>query len=159
MCDRETGASRGFAFLAYANQKSTVLAVDNFNGIDILGRKIRVDHVLDYKAPEERQAEKAGSSSSRKEKYAQMVTEDLFSDVFASLKSSAQPAAEVNPDQEAAATSAIDDGASEASKTKRRRTREESELRDKFLRGTLSETEYLEEKKKLKMALKAKRLT
>jgi len=30
--DRETGKSRGFAFLAYEDQRSTDLAVDNFNG-------------------------------------------------------------------------------------------------------------------------------
>lgn len=30
--DKETGKSRGFAFLAYEDQRSTILAVDNFNG-------------------------------------------------------------------------------------------------------------------------------
>ena len=33
--DRETGKSRGFAFLAYEDQRSTILAVDNFNGIEL----------------------------------------------------------------------------------------------------------------------------
>lgn len=30
--DKKTGKSRGFAFLAYEDQRSTILAVDNFNG-------------------------------------------------------------------------------------------------------------------------------
>jgi RNA-binding motif X-linked protein 2 len=31
--DKVTGKSRGFAFIAYEDQRSTVLAVDNFNGV------------------------------------------------------------------------------------------------------------------------------
>lgn len=31
--DKGTGRSRGFAFLKYEDQRSTVLAVDNFNGV------------------------------------------------------------------------------------------------------------------------------
>lgn len=38
------GESKGFAFLKYEDQRSTVLAVDNLNGITILDRNIRVDH-------------------------------------------------------------------------------------------------------------------
>ncbi|KAJ3204651.1 hypothetical protein HDU82_005694 [Entophlyctis luteolus] len=48
--DRETGKSRGFAFLAYEDQRSTVLAVDNMNGTTLVGRTLRVDHVKDYRA-------------------------------------------------------------------------------------------------------------
>ena len=47
--DRETGKSKGHAFLGYDDQRSTILAVDNLNGIQILGRTIKVDHVLNYK--------------------------------------------------------------------------------------------------------------
>lgn len=49
--DKKTGASLGYCFLGYKDQRSTILAVDNFNGSTLLGRRIRVDHVLDYKAP------------------------------------------------------------------------------------------------------------
>lgn len=49
--DKETGKSKGFAFLAYLDQRSTVLAVDNLNGIKLAGRTLRVDHVKDYKPP------------------------------------------------------------------------------------------------------------
>ena len=31
--DKKTGKPKGFCFLAYQDQRSTVLAVDNFNGI------------------------------------------------------------------------------------------------------------------------------
>ena len=40
-----------FAFVAYADQRSTVLAVDNFTGATVLGRMIRCDHVPKYRIP------------------------------------------------------------------------------------------------------------
>ncbi len=49
MRDKTTGKSKGFAFLAYEDQRSTVLAVDNLNGAKLVGRTLRVDHVKDYK--------------------------------------------------------------------------------------------------------------
>uniref|UniRef100_G3RJ69 RNA-binding motif protein, X-linked 2 n=1 Tax=Gorilla gorilla gorilla TaxID=9595 RepID=G3RJ69_GORGO len=49
--DKKTGRSKGFCFLCYEDQRSTILAVDNFNGIKIKGRTIRVDHVSNYRAP------------------------------------------------------------------------------------------------------------
>jgi RNA recognition motif-containing protein len=33
--DPDTGKSKGFGFLKYEDQKSTILAVDNFNGIKV----------------------------------------------------------------------------------------------------------------------------
>ena len=51
--DRKTGKSKGFAFLCYEDQRSTILAVDNLNGISLLNRIIRVDHVEKYKIPKE----------------------------------------------------------------------------------------------------------
>jgi RNA-binding motif protein, X-linked 2 len=42
--DKETGKSRGFAFLKYEDQRSTDLAVDNLGGTTIMGRMLRVDH-------------------------------------------------------------------------------------------------------------------
>ncbi|XP_009627895.1 zinc finger CCCH domain-containing protein 25 [Nicotiana tabacum] len=55
--DKGTGKSKGFAFLAYEDQRSTTLAVDNLNGAQILGRIIRVDHVTNYKKKEEEDEE------------------------------------------------------------------------------------------------------
>ncbi|PNF26126.1 hypothetical protein B7P43_G04445 [Cryptotermes secundus] len=51
--DKATGKSKGFCFLCYEDQRSTALAVDNLNGIKLLGRTIRVDHVADYKPPKD----------------------------------------------------------------------------------------------------------
>ncbi|KAL7017125.1 hypothetical protein ACKWTF_010261 [Chironomus riparius] len=51
--DKKTGKQKGFSFVCYEDQRSTVLAVDNLNGIKILGKSIRVDHVQDYKPPKD----------------------------------------------------------------------------------------------------------
>ncbi|XP_046559309.1 RNA-binding motif protein, X-linked 2-like [Haliotis rubra] len=51
--DKGTGKSKGYGFLCYEDQRSTVLAVDNLNSIKLLGRVIRVDHVENYKIPKE----------------------------------------------------------------------------------------------------------
>ncbi|KAG1337723.1 Zinc finger CCCH domain-containing protein 25 [Cocos nucifera] len=56
--DKSTGKSKGFAFLAYEDQRSTILAVDNLNGAKLLGRIVRVDHVGNYKKKEEEDEEK-----------------------------------------------------------------------------------------------------
>eukprot|EP01071_Lankesteria_metandrocarpae_P012593 Lankesteria_metandrocarpae@DN606_c0_g1_i1.p1 len=50
--DQKTGKSKGFCFVGYEDQRSTILAVDNGNGMTILGRTLRVDHVAKYRAPE-----------------------------------------------------------------------------------------------------------
>ncbi|KAG9015841.1 hypothetical protein FRB93_012406 [Tulasnella sp. JGI-2019a] len=47
--DKEKGKPRGFAFLMYEDQRSTVLAVDNLNGAKVLEKTLRVDHVNNYK--------------------------------------------------------------------------------------------------------------
>ncbi|OJA07986.1 hypothetical protein AZE42_01081 [Rhizopogon vesiculosus] len=49
--DKATGKTKGFAFLMYEDQRSTVLAVDNLNGATVLGKTLRVDHVKNYKQP------------------------------------------------------------------------------------------------------------
>ncbi|KAL4901541.1 hypothetical protein BDW74DRAFT_187729 [Aspergillus multicolor] len=51
--DKETGKSRGFAFLKYEDQRSTDLAVDNLGGATVLGRMLRVDHTRYKKRDEE----------------------------------------------------------------------------------------------------------
>ncbi|KAJ3120752.1 hypothetical protein HK098_004265 [Nowakowskiella sp. JEL0407] len=69
--DKDTGKSKGYAFIAYEDQRSTNLAVDNFNGILIAGRIIRVDHVRQYrgqKTKTEQESESFKLEQSRKEK-------------------------------------------------------------------------------------------
>ena len=47
--DKGTGKPKGFAFICYEDQRSTVLAVDNFNGAKLLGRTVRCDHCRDFR--------------------------------------------------------------------------------------------------------------
>ena len=49
--DKDTGKTRGFGFLMYEDQRSTILAVDNLNGARVLEKTLRVDHVKNYKQP------------------------------------------------------------------------------------------------------------
>ncbi|RWS15338.1 uncharacterized protein B4U79_10587 [Dinothrombium tinctorium] len=51
--DKKTGKSKGYCFLCYEDQRSTILAVDNLNGIKLTGRVIRVDHVDNYRPPKD----------------------------------------------------------------------------------------------------------
>ena len=51
MRDKETGKSKGFAFLQYEDQRSTDLAVDNLGGATVMGRVLKVDHTR-YKRKE-----------------------------------------------------------------------------------------------------------
>jgi len=60
--DKETGKSKGFAFLKYEDQRSTTLAVDNLGGSNILGRTIRVDHTR-YKPKDGDGTEELGVAS------------------------------------------------------------------------------------------------
>mmetsp|Transcript_29344 Transcript_29344/g.52532 ORF Transcript_29344/g.52532 Transcript_29344/m.52532 type:complete len:135 (-) Transcript_29344:1607-2011(-) len=59
--DRETGKSRGFAFVCYEDQRSTIMAVDNLNGALLCGRQICVDHVENYQAKTSELYEATGS--------------------------------------------------------------------------------------------------
>lgn len=51
--DKLTNKSKGFAFIKYEDNRSTILAVDNFNGTKLLGRTLRCDHVEEYRLPKE----------------------------------------------------------------------------------------------------------
>jgi RNA-binding motif X-linked protein 2 len=70
--DKETGKSRGFAFLKYEDQRSCDLAVDNLSGAGVLGRVLGVDHCR-YQLkegevegiPDEDVAEDAGDDTDR----------------------------------------------------------------------------------------------
>jgi RNA-binding motif X-linked protein 2 len=51
--DKETGKSKGFAFLKYEDQRSCDLAVDNLGGAKIFDRMLRVDHTRYKKRDDE----------------------------------------------------------------------------------------------------------
>ncbi len=57
--DKETGKSKGFAFLKYEDQRSTDLAVDNLGGATVLGRVLKVDHTR-YKHKEDEKESSGG---------------------------------------------------------------------------------------------------
>ena len=65
--DKKTGKSRGFAWLAYEDQRSTILAVDNLNGVELCERTILVDHVKQYKIPREYMYISSDSDNSEQE--------------------------------------------------------------------------------------------
>ena len=54
--DKKTGKSKGFGYICYEDQRSTILAVDNLNGIKIGGNIILVDHIEEYRVPDEFEA-------------------------------------------------------------------------------------------------------
>jgi RNA-binding motif X-linked protein 2 len=73
--DPETEKSKGFGWVSYGDWRSTVLAVDNMNGVELLGRKIGVDHALNYTPPDPKEGEtwwqqkqKAARKKEKKEK-------------------------------------------------------------------------------------------
>jgi len=59
--DKKTGKSKGFAFIQYEDQRSTILAVDNLNGANVLNRTIRVDHSYGPKEKKKKEGEDEGS--------------------------------------------------------------------------------------------------
>ena len=67
--DKQSGKSRGFAFVAYEDQRSCVLAIDNMNGAKLLGRTLRVDHADRYRRP--REAERKGAGGGQEDEYKQ----------------------------------------------------------------------------------------
>jgi len=42
--NKETGKSRGFCYLKYEDHRSCALAIDNFNGVKVYERPLKVDH-------------------------------------------------------------------------------------------------------------------
>lgn len=47
----DSGLSRGIAFVSYKDWKSCCLAVDNMNGYKLVERVLKVDHVMDFRPP------------------------------------------------------------------------------------------------------------
>ncbi|KAF3653687.1 RNA-binding motif protein, X-linked 2 [Capsicum annuum] len=66
--DKGTGKSKGFAFVAYEDQRSTILAVDNLNSAQLSGREIRVDHVSNYKKKQQEEEDEDTERRKREER-------------------------------------------------------------------------------------------
>ncbi|TDL29396.1 hypothetical protein BD410DRAFT_779796 [Rickenella mellea] len=97
--DKETGKPRGFGFLMYEDQRSTVLAVDNLNGAKVLDRTLRVDHVRQYKQPKEKGDD--GELVERDEPSLNAKPELIYDD--ASAESSGSSGPEIDPEDPMAA--------------------------------------------------------
>jgi RNA-binding motif X-linked protein 2 len=153
--DNNTGAPRGFAFLSYSDQRSTVLAVDNFNGVKLAGRNLRVDHVENYKSPQDIQEQREKKRKERT-RYADMVTSELFTNATESMEITKMNVnVSVDDETEEVAELAIDEPSFRVEKGNRRlRTDEEKELKRRFQEGLISEPDYQMQKKALKKTIK-----
>ena len=69
--DKESGKSKGFAFLKYEDQRSTDLAVDNLGGASVMGRVLKIDHTRykrkDGEEDEERERNLQGAAAGKEE--------------------------------------------------------------------------------------------
>ncbi|KAF1810889.1 hypothetical protein P152DRAFT_372475, partial [Eremomyces bilateralis CBS 781.70] len=74
--DKETGKSKGFAFLKYEDQRSTDLAVDNMGGAVVLGRTLRVDHTRYKKKDDEELADNTMAATQPVDEDAMDVDDD-----------------------------------------------------------------------------------
>ncbi|OWB75622.1 hypothetical protein B5S31_g5549 [[Candida] boidinii] len=93
--DEDSGKSKGFCFLKYEDQRSTVLAIDNLNGVQVGSRLIRVDHAR-YKPPKEPETEEEvvgggggggeNVNNNLAKQYQDMVNDELERD-FANVES------------------------------------------------------------------------
>ncbi|GME86128.1 unnamed protein product [[Candida] boidinii] len=82
--DEDSGKSKGFCFLKYEDQRSTVLGVDNLNGVQIGSRLILVDHTR-YKPPKEAKIEEeeiGEASKNSAQQYQDMIDDELKSVEF-----------------------------------------------------------------------------
>ncbi|KZV91839.1 hypothetical protein EXIGLDRAFT_647834 [Exidia glandulosa HHB12029] len=94
--DKQTGKLRGFGFLMYEDQRSTILAVDNLNGAQVLDRTIRVDHVSDYKQPKQKNDD--GELIEVTEQSLNAKPELLVDDGNASSSDDEEPLPAIDPD-------------------------------------------------------------
>ncbi|KAH7103749.1 hypothetical protein BKA62DRAFT_696335 [Auriculariales sp. MPI-PUGE-AT-0066] len=93
--DKQTGKIRGFGFLMYEDQRSTILAVDNLNGAKVLDRTIRVDHIDNYKQPKEKNNE--GELVERTEQSLNAKPELVHEDAGSSSEED-EPLPDIDPD-------------------------------------------------------------
>lgn len=130
--------------MGFEDQRSTILAVDNFNSIVLVGHVIRVDHVLSYKSPGASDAERKKLRNSKN--YAELVDEELFKSATGDLMM-------IPPPNEAQSVETADASTASDLRAKRPRTFEEKELLRKYNEGLIDETEYRKSKRALKKAL------
>ncbi|THG93845.1 hypothetical protein EW026_g7502 [Hermanssonia centrifuga] len=94
--DKNTGKTKGFGFLMYEDQRSTILAVDNLNGATVLERTLRVDHVKNYKQP--RAKGEDGEWQDREEQSLNAKPQLLTIDEDAASESSESDGPDIDPE-------------------------------------------------------------
>ena len=50
--DEQTGKPRGFAFVKFEDFRAAVLTVDNFDGVELLGQRLKLDHYRPKRIPD-----------------------------------------------------------------------------------------------------------
>jgi len=93
--DKDTGKTKGFGFLMYEDQRSTILAVDNLNGARVLEKTLRVDHVKNYKQPKVKNEDGEWVDP---EEQSFNAKPQLIEDVAADSDSSAVTGASIDPE-------------------------------------------------------------
>jgi len=143
--DKETGKTRGFGFLMYEDQRSTVLAVDNLNGAKVLDRTLRVDHVRQYKQPKEKDADGELIESGEQSLNAkpEMINDD------ASSESSASSGPAIDPEDPMAAYLL-----QKRKEDKALKKTKKSKSKGKYKDETLEERKARKQRKKEKRAIK-----
>ncbi|KAF8318146.1 hypothetical protein DL93DRAFT_2109773 [Clavulina sp. PMI_390] len=120
--DKDTGKTRGFGFVMYEDQRSTVLAVDNLNGGKVVDRIIRVDHVKNYKQPKVMNDE--GEMIERDEQSLNAVPH-LIRDGYVSDDGTVSDAPDIDPEDPMAAY-LLQKRKEEKGKSKKRRREDET---------------------------------
>uniref|UniRef100_A0A7S3NM71 RRM domain-containing protein n=1 Tax=Aureoumbra lagunensis TaxID=44058 RepID=A0A7S3NM71_9STRA len=80
--DKKTGKPRGWCWLKYEDQRSTILAVDNLNGIRLLNKILIVDHCAHYKLPKELQDRQDGALYKEKHLGSKFDDQDHGQDLY-----------------------------------------------------------------------------
>ncbi|EJD01387.1 uncharacterized protein FOMMEDRAFT_158528 [Fomitiporia mediterranea MF3/22] len=144
--DKETGKTKGFGFLMYEDQRSTILAVDNLNGAKVLERTLRVDHVRNYKQPKVKGED--GEWQEREEQSLNAKPQLTMDE--ASSESSESSGPEIDPEDPMAAY-LLEKRKEEKAKKKSKKSKSKGKHKDE----TPEERRARKEKRREKKALKA----
>ncbi|KAL5487998.1 CWF29 [Sanghuangporus weigelae] len=151
--NQETGKIKGFGFLMYEDQRSTILAVDNLNGAKVLDRTLRVDHVKNYKQPKVKGED--GELRDREEQSLNAKPEMITDDVSSESSESSGP--EIDPEDPMAAY-LLEKRREEKAKKKGKKLKSKKKHKDETPEGRGARKEKRREKKALKASKKSQGL-
>lgn len=93
--DKEKGKPKGFAFIMYEDQRSTVLAIDNLNGATVIDKTLRVDHVSQYK---QKRTKNDDGEWEEPEQQSLNARPDMIRGAYSSLSLGRKTSSPFNPD-------------------------------------------------------------